>query len=103
MRVSRRTDPLRRRTSRTHTRQVVFGCCMTQAGAGPYLEALEARQFLSSDVPGLTPDQVRHAYGFDQLSFTQIATKRSQRGNRHRASAKTISADGSGQTIAIVD
>jgi len=36
---------------------------------------------------GLTPSQVRHAYGFDQISF----------GNG------TIAADGSGQTIAIVD
>jgi subtilase family serine protease len=75
---------------------------MTQCGAGPYLEALEARRFLS-DVPGLTPAQVRHAYGFDQLSFTQIATRRSQHGGGRHASAKTIPADGSGQTIAIVD
>ena len=74
---------------------------MTRRVARPYFEALEARRLLS-DVPGLTPQQVRHAYGFDQISFTQIATKRAKHGGR-RASAKSIPADGSGQTIAIVD
>jgi hypothetical protein len=37
----------------------------------------------------LTPAQVRHAYGFDQVAFT--------------ANGKTIQGDGSGQTIAIVN
>ena len=48
------------------------------------LEGLEAR-----DVPAtpLTPAQVRHAYGFDQVSF----------------SGGTVAGDGTGQTIAIVD
>src|SRR5262249_42251876 len=36
---------------------------------------------------GLSPAQVRHAYGFDQVSFSN----------------GTVKADGSGQTIAIVD
>ena len=35
---------------------------------------------------GLTPAQVRHAYGFDQISF-----------------ANGVTGDGTGQTIAIVD
>lgn len=47
------------------------------------LEELESRNLLSI----FTPAQIRHAYGFDQVSF----------GNGH------VRADGSGQTIAIVD
>lgn len=62
------------------------------------IEALEPRQLLSSapavvtppfdpTMDGFTPAQIRHAYGFDQLTF----------GNG------TIPADGRGQTIALVD
>src|SRR5262245_8009067 len=40
-----------------------------------------------SAIRGLTPAQVRHAYGFDRLSFDN----------------GTVAADGRGQTIAIVD
>jgi subtilase family serine protease len=47
------------------------------------LEELESRNLLSI----FTPAQIRHAYGFDQVSL----------GNGH------VRADGSGQTIAIVD
>ena len=47
------------------------------------LEELETRNLLSV----FTPAQIRHAYGFDQLSFAN--------GRVH--------ADGSGQTIAIVE
>jgi subtilase family serine protease len=48
-----------------------------------YLEPLEAR-----DLPSVfTPAQIRHAYGFDQITFN----------NGH------VKADGSGQTIAIVE
>jgi hypothetical protein len=47
------------------------------------LESLESRTLLS----GLTPIQIRHAYGFDQARFLNGA----------------IPGDGSGQTIAIVD
>jgi hypothetical protein len=50
------------------------------------LEELESRTLLSV----FAPDQVRHAYGIDQLSFVTAAGHR-------------IAADGSGQTIAIVD
>jgi subtilase family serine protease len=39
---------------------------------------------------GYHPDQIRHAYGFDQISFTGAA-------------GQTVRGDGSGQTIAIVD
>ncbi len=39
---------------------------------------------------GYHPDQIRHAYGFDQINFTG-------------ALGKTVRGDGSGQTIAIVD
>jgi hypothetical protein len=39
---------------------------------------------------GYHPDQIRHAYGFDQINFTG-------------ASGQTVQGDGSGQTIAIVD
>src|SRR5438105_2017860 len=47
------------------------------------LEELEARNLLSV----FTPAQIRHAYGFDQLSFAN----------------GRVQADGSGQTIAIVE
>src|SRR5262249_46785692 len=54
------------------------------------LEELEARQLLSgvtSPPPiGLTPNQVRHAYGFDRITLDH-----------------GIAGDGTGQTIAIVD
>jgi subtilase family serine protease len=50
----------------------------------PEFEELENRI-----VPALTPLQVRHAYGFDQIAFS--------------ANGKTITADGSGQTIAIIN
>src|SRR5947209_1430396 len=53
-----------------------------------WIEPLEPRQLLSG-VGGLTPQQVRHAYGFDQVGY--------------RLHRRTIAADGSGQTIAIVD
>jgi subtilase family serine protease len=48
-----------------------------------HLEELEARNLLSV----FTPAQIRHVYGFDQLSFTN----------------GRVQADGSGQTIAIVE
>jgi subtilase family serine protease len=53
------------------------------------LEGLEARQLfaISTTVTGFTPAQIRHAYEFDQISL----------GN------SGVTADGSGQTIAIVD
>ena len=50
------------------------------------VEILETRRMLSA----LTPTQVRHAYGFDQITFTNT-------------SGQVVSGDGSGQTIAIVD
>src|SRR5262245_17968146 len=49
------------------------------------LEELENRTRLSV----FTPAQIRHAYGFDQITFS--------------ANGATIAGDGSGQTIAIVD
>ena len=45
---------------------------------------------LSAGPMGLTPAEVRHAYGFDQLAFTDWKND-------------VFEADGSGQTIAIVD
>src|SRR5262249_11683395 len=51
----------------------------------PRLEELESRTLLSV----FTPAQLRHAYGFDQITFSV---------NGH-----SIVGDGSGQTIAIVD
>ena len=52
------------------------------------MELLEERSLLSATLPsgGLTPAQIEHAYGFDQIQF-----------------AGGIQGDGSGQTIAIVD
>ncbi len=56
----------------------------------PQLEALEPRQlFNHAIIEGITPQQARHAYGFDQISFL--------RRNHYQP------ADGSWQTIAIVD
>jgi subtilase family serine protease len=46
-----------------------------------------AQPLVSSGPTGLTPAQVRHAYGFDQISFSN----------------GTVAGDGSGTTIAIVD
>ncbi|OAI51360.1 hypothetical protein AYO44_00695 [Planctomycetaceae bacterium SCGC AG-212-F19] len=51
---------------------------------------LELEELESRTVPTvLTPLQVRHAYGFDQLAFT--------------VNGRTIAGDGSGQTIAIIN
>lgn len=50
---------------------------------------LEVEELERRIVPTLTPLQVRHAYGFDQIAFT--------------VGGKTIQADGSGQTIAIIN
>lgn len=54
------------------------------------LEALESRVLLSAGPVGLQPAQVRHAYGFDAVSFVNSL-------------GKTIKGDGAGQTIAIVN
>lgn len=51
-------------------------------------ETLEGRTLLAATPSGMVPDQIRHAYGFDQVGFL----------HRHR----TIPGDGRGQTIAIV-
>ena len=66
-----------------------------------WIEPLEPRQLLSA-VEGLSPQQVRHAYGFDQVAFVQNIY---QRNRRHHLTVKQtpVAADGSGQTIAIVD
>ncbi|MGA2498143.1 MAG: S53 family peptidase [Tepidisphaeraceae bacterium] len=53
------------------------------------LQPLEARQLLSASPSGLSPAQVANAYGYNQVSFS--------------VSGQTVKADGSGQTIAIVD
>jgi subtilase family serine protease len=51
-------------------------------------ETLEPRELFSTTaVSGYTPAQIRHAYGFDQVNFDK----------------GSVAADGSGQTIAIVD
>jgi subtilase family serine protease len=55
---------------------------------GVMFESLERRNFLSANPTGMTPAQIRHAYGFDQVTFL----------HKHRA----VPADGRGQTIAIV-
>jgi subtilase family serine protease len=56
-----------------------------------FVEPLESRQLLSATTTpdGLSPQQVRHAYGFDQVSF-------------HRGRRRVV-ADGTGETIAIID
>ena len=53
-----------------------------------FIEPLESRQLLSLP-PGLSPHEIRHAYGLDQVAFSN--------GNH------PIHANGAGQTIAIVD
>ena len=62
---------------------------LTQAsGISPIVETLEPRElFSTTSVSGYTPAQIRHAYGFDNVSFSNTTT----------------AADGAGQTIAIVD
>src|SRR5262249_10774703 len=50
---------------------------------------LGRRQLLAASPTGLTPQAIKHAYGIDQLLFTN---------GKHR-----VHANGSGQTIAIVD
>jgi subtilase family serine protease len=49
------------------------------------IESLELRTLFAATVDGFTPEQVRKAYGFDQIDFG------------------TIAANGAGQTIAIVN
>src|SRR5258708_10616129 len=61
---------------------------MEKYSAAFQMEALESRQLLSA-VDGLSPQQVKHAYGFDQIYYR--IRHHWQRG------------DGAGQTIAIVD
>src|SRR5436309_10190 len=58
------------------------------------IEVLEPRRLLSATYadlqpPGLTPQEVRHAYGFDSVQFVN-------------GKGKTVTGNGSGQTIAIV-
>jgi subtilase family serine protease len=53
-----------------------------------FIEPLEARQLLSLP-PGMSPREIRHAYELDQLGFSN---------GKH-----AVHANGSGQTIAIVD
>jgi subtilase family serine protease len=53
------------------------------------VELLEPRELLSSSPTGLSPHQVRHAYGFDRITYP--------------VHGKNIHANGNGQTIAIVD
>jgi subtilase family serine protease len=65
-----------------------------------FLEPLESRQLLAADIAGLTPAQVRKAYGFDQVQFSQVVGHGRHGKAKH---ATAVSADGSGQTIAIVD
>jgi hypothetical protein len=62
--------------SGAHTQYVLFD----HQGAG-------ATPFSTSGPTGTTPAQIRHAYGFDQISFSN----------------GTVAGDGSGTTIAIVD
>lgn len=59
------------------------------AGGGQLIEQLESRLFLSATPVGLTPAQVRHAYRFDQTYF--------------KVRNHSVSADGCGQIIAVVD
>ena len=82
---------------------------IVRASAGVFIEPLEGRQMLSAShhvaqlslfvdrvrghhadassltIPGYSPTQMRHAYGFDQISFG------------------SITGNGAGETIAIVD
>lgn len=54
-------------------------------------ETVESRVLLSASMPtGLTPAEIRQAYGFNQITFTN-------------SNGQSIVGDGSGQTIAIVD
>jgi subtilase family serine protease len=60
------------------------------ASTNPFcIEPLESRTHLSATVTGMTPAQIRHAYNIDRVQFS--------------SNGKTVTADGSGQTIAIVD
>ena len=52
------------------------------------LRRLLSATFADLQPQGLTPQEVRHAYGFDSVQFS--------------ANGKTVAGDGSGQTIAIV-
>jgi subtilase family serine protease len=74
---------------------------MTKINIASRMEPLEGRVLLST-FPGLTPQQVRHAYGFDQVSYLQTTYRHGRRG-RLIATTSQVAADGSGQTIAIVD
>jgi hypothetical protein len=90
------SSPNRRRTPGAVTRKAFLrveeleSLTLLSASALVNLPALTAVPFApranNGPVFGLTPDQVRHAYGFDRINF----------GNG-------TAADGSGQTIAIVD
>jgi len=67
------------------------GWIVANAADACLVELLEVRQLFSmapGPTSGLTAAEVRHAYGFDQITF--------QSGN------KTIAGNGSGQTIAII-
>jgi subtilase family serine protease len=55
----------------------------------PGLDELEGRQLMS----GYTPAQIKHAYGFDTVTFRDAFSIR----------PKSVAGDGSGETIAIVD
>jgi subtilase family serine protease len=61
---------------------------MNDVGSLVVFESLEARELLSATPTGMTPGQIRRAYGFDLIKF------------RHKG--RLIAGDGRGQTIAIV-
>src|SRR6476469_1701712 len=58
----------------------------------PVVEQLEPRRHLAASVPpamtDFSPDEIRHAYGFDKVAF--------------RSGSASIPVDGRGQTIAVV-
>src|SRR5689334_22600627 len=87
-----------RRSSRKANRNSSMRCLLESLESRVLLTALidigslnwaqtsDSHRFATAaETGGLTPDQIRHAYGFDQLSFGGIQ------------------GDGTGQTIAIVD
>lgn len=71
---------------RWQNRRKVLRAAVRSTDAQSLIEGLEGRQLLSA----VTPAQARHAYGFDQVAFTNSA-------------GQSVTADGSGQTIAIVN
>src|SRR5438309_472461 len=81
-----RRRPFRPAVERLENRELLWAAYPFHLIAGP---GGNVTPLSTSGPVGYTPSQIRHAYGFDQITFNQLGT--------------AVAGDGRNQTIAIVD